>query len=200
MNPNLSRYPTYDVMSAQHEWDQHTRTIVNERLHTGGDYLFLSVTEAEILRSWCSLLMDDARGEIIQYVIEHIDHTLSAGIESERKSDVPHAAALIRAGLGGLDDSCQILYTERFFHLDTERQLQIMTSISENDALPHDTWKTIPQSVFFQKLLRLTTEAYYSHPRVWSDIGYGGPAYPRGYVRMHPGQLDPWEAKPKNEA
>lgn len=200
MNRQLSRYPTYDIMTAQHEWDQNTRSIVNERLHTGGDYLFLSVMEAELLRSWCSLLMDDERGEIIQFVIEHIDRTLSSGTESERKADIPKAAVLIRAGLKALEDSCQMLYTEPFFHLEQDRQLQIMTSVSEEDALPHNMWKLIPQKEFFQKLLDFTTEAYYSHPRVWSEIGYGGPAYPRGYVRMHPGQLDPWEAKPKNEA
>ncbi|KQX56587.1 hypothetical protein ASD40_04085 [Paenibacillus sp. Root444D2] len=32
---------------------------------------------------------------------------------------------------------------------------------------------------------------------VWSEIGYAGPAYPRGYVRTQLGQLDPWEAQPK---
>ncbi|WP_369127188.1 hypothetical protein [Paenibacillus antri] len=43
----------------------------------------------------------------------------------------------------------------------------------------------------------MTLEAYYSHPAVWSEIGYGGPAYPRGYVRTQLGQLDPWEAHTK---
>lgn len=55
----------------------------------------------------------------------------------------------------------------------------------------------VPQHEFFQKLLTLTVEAYYSHPKVWSGLGYGGPAYPRGYVRTQLGQLDPWEAKPE---
>lgn len=40
----------------------------------------------------------------------------------------------------------------------------------------------------------------YPHPRVWSEIGYAGPAYPRGYVRTQLGQLDPWEAKAEHEA
>ncbi|ULL19376.1 gluconate 2-dehydrogenase subunit 3 family protein [Paenibacillus sp. H1-7] len=193
-------YPTYDVMAAQHEWDPHTRAIVNERLHTGGDYLSLTVVEAETLRIWCSLLMDDDRGEIIQYVIEHLDRSLSSGVESERKQGLPPSSVLVKSGLEALDDSCQLLYTERFFHLEDERRLEIMTAISSGEATPFEVWKPVPQEAFFRKLLTLTTEAYYSHPRIWSEIGYGGPAYPRGYVRMHPGQLDPWEAKPKYEA
>ena len=30
--------------------------------------------------------------------------------------------------------------------------------------------------------------------RAWSEIGFGGPANPRGYVRMDFDQRDPWEA------
>ena len=36
--------------------------------------------------------------------------------------------------------------------------------------------------------------AYYAHPTAWSEIGWGGPASPRGYVRMGFDERDPWEA------
>ncbi len=36
--------------------------------------------------------------------------------------------------------------------------------------------------------------AYYAHPTAWSEIGWGGPASPRGYVRMDFDERDPWEA------
>jgi hypothetical protein len=36
--------------------------------------------------------------------------------------------------------------------------------------------------------------AYYAHPTAWSEIGFGGPASPRGYVRLDAGRRDPWEA------
>jgi hypothetical protein len=38
--------------------------------------------------------------------------------------------------------------------------------------------------------------AYYAHPAAWSEIGFGGPASPRGYVRLAAGRQDPWEAPP----
>ena len=38
------------------------------------------------------------------------------------------------------------------------------------------------------------THAYYAHPVAWNQIGFGGPASPRGYVRMQLNQSDPWEA------
>jgi hypothetical protein len=36
--------------------------------------------------------------------------------------------------------------------------------------------------------------AYYSHPTAWNEIGWGGPASPRGYVRMDFNRRDAWEA------
>ncbi len=38
------------------------------------------------------------------------------------------------------------------------------------------------------------THAYYAHPTAWNEIGFGGPASPRGYVRMQLDRRDPWEA------
>jgi hypothetical protein len=42
--------------------------------------------------------------------------------------------------------------------------------------------------------MRDVLHAYYSHPTAWNEIGFGGPASPRGYVRMGYDRRDPWEA------
>ena len=34
--------------------------------------------------------------------------------------------------------------------------------------------------------------AYYAHPWAWNEIGFGGPAYPRGYMRLGVDQPEPW--------
>ena len=38
-------------------------------------------------------------------------------------------------------------------------------------------------------------EAYYAHPWAWDEIGFGGPAYPRGYMRLEHGLPEPWEVE-----
>jgi hypothetical protein len=38
---------------------------------------------------------------------------------------------------------------------------------------------------------------FYSHPWAWNEIGFGGPAYPRGYSRLGPGQREHWESPPE---
>ena len=41
--------------------------------------------------------------------------------------------------------------------------------------------------------MRDTLAAFYSHPWAWNEIGFGGPAYPRGYARLGVGLSEAWE-------
>jgi hypothetical protein len=45
--------------------------------------------------------------------------------------------------------------------------------------------------------MRAVLSAFYSHPWAWNEIGFGGPAYPRGYARLGAGQREHWEAPPE---
>jgi hypothetical protein len=51
-----------------------------------------------------------------------------------------------------------------------------------------------PSYFFKHRMARDIVLAYYAHPTAWSEIGYGGPASPRGYVRLDYNERDPWEA------
>ncbi|WP_248929500.1 gluconate 2-dehydrogenase subunit 3 family protein [Paenibacillus hamazuiensis] len=196
-----THYPSYDVMSHAEHWDDHTQHIVTSRLIREKSYSFLTTVEAEILRAWCSKLVGDMRGEIIQYVLCHIDQTLSDGRgEGQRKPDVAPAPELIRKGLKAIDATCQSLHAKHFFELEDYMQQGLMKDISEGSAEPASIWASVPQQDLFKKLLNYTLEAYYSHPTVWSEIGYAGPAYPRGYIRARAGQWDAWEARLENES
>ena len=39
-------------------------------------------------------------------------------------------------------------------------------------------------------VMRAVLSAFYSHPWAWNEIGFGGPAYPRGYARFGVGQRE----------
>ena len=46
--------------------------------------------------------------------------------------------------------------------------------------------------------MRDICEQYYAHPWSWNEIGFGGPAYPRGYAAFgNPklGEEEHWEGK-----
>lgn len=192
-----SHYPGYDVLEEKHEWDDHTRGIVLNRLNTEHEYQFLEIIEIETLQALCAVLLDDSRAEIVQYILKDIDHTLSSTAgEGQRKPGVPPQAQLVRQGLKDMNEWSLIHHKKYFFNLEQPVQQQLVQLISHNQAEPQSLWN-VPQKDLFNKLLSLVVERYCSHPCVWSEIGYGGPAYPRGYVRVTDKELDPWEAKKK---
>lgn len=92
-------------------------------------------------------------------------------------------------------------YRQNFHHaamfdqLEGARQSEILERLSEGKLQLSPEWTALKQKGLFKKLLGTAIDAYCSHPDIWSEIGYAGPAYPRGYVRGDIGQLDPWEAK-----
>jgi hypothetical protein len=198
---SITRYPSFNVLDEKDAWDDHTQQIVTSRNHSMVKYQFLHDREAEILRGVCSLLVDDSSPDALEFVISHIDQTLSSSPgEGQRKVGVPAAPELIRQGLKAMEQFSQHMYSISFKELETEKQKQMIKNIIEEKAESSAIWNGVPQKALYEKLMRLTVESYCSHPQVWSDIGYAGPAYPRGYVRTQLGQLDPWEAKTENEA
>jgi hypothetical protein len=42
---------------------------------------------------------------------------------------------------------------------------------------------------------RYADSAFYSHPWAWDEIGFAGPAYPRGYKNLGIDRRDPFEVK-----
>ena len=65
-------------------------------------------------------------------------------------------------------------------------------------------WEGMDRAVFFAKraAARHRRRPITRHPTAWNEIGFGGPASPRGYVRMDFDRRDPWEAaeaKPGHE-
>ena len=143
-------------------------------------------------------MVNDQTQEVLDFIVSHIDQTLHQSLgEGQRKVGVPEAPELIRSGLRAIEEGVQSLYGTSFISLDIDRQKQVLQKISECKAEPMEVWNSIEQEPLFNKLLKLTVESYCSHPKVWSEIGYAGPAYPRGYVRTKLGQLDPWEAQPE---
>jgi hypothetical protein len=46
---------------------------------------------------------------------------------------------------------------------------------------------------------RYACTAYYSHPSAWNEIGFGGPAYPRGYLNLGVDRREKWEVADTGE-
>lgn len=191
-----TRYPGYDILKEKEHWDDHTHEIVLKRLGPFPKHRFLSEHEAEMILVIARHIVYDNRKEILDFVLHHLDNMLSSPIgEDQRKVGTPEQKVLISKGLRAIDKLANKQYRASFLEIDAQQQSAILTALQKGKTAPMDEWQAIPQKELFKKLATQIVSAYYSHPTVWSEIGYGGPAYPRGYVRVERGLTDPWEAK-----
>jgi hypothetical protein len=60
-------------------------------------------------------------------------------------------------------------------------------------------WASLNVGRAFGVVTRYVCEAFYAHPWAWNEIGFPGPAYPRGYSRfgsphLRAGETETWEA------
>lgn len=190
-----SLYPDYDVFALQDEWDAHTRQIVGKRL---GPFQFKLLTpeQQDLIKAVARQLAYEHREEVLTWIAAHVDEQLLSPLgEAQRRPGVPPQKELILSGIEALNSWAKEKFFKGFQSIRQEQQLEFL-QLLEVGGLPQDHgWTVEKQKELFKKLTGLVISAHYSHPWVWSDIGYGGPAYPRGYVRVELGLTDPWEPK-----
>jgi hypothetical protein len=54
-------------------------------------------------------------------------------------------------------------------------------------------WHGLPAAHVWSLWTRYACTAFYAHPFGWAEIGFPGPAYPRGYKNAGAGKLEPFE-------
>jgi hypothetical protein len=74
----------------------------------------------------------------------------------------------------------------------------VIQAFSEG-ALHGEVWDELPPKRAWSVVMRAILSSFYSHPWAWNEIGFGGPAYPRGYARFGIGQRESWEGAPALE-
>lgn len=194
--PVKTHYPDYSVLSEEHEWDPHTRQIVTSRLGPFGGPRALSQAQVTMLRAVLTRLIADDRPQILDYLIDHLDRQISSPIgQAERKLSVPPFSDLLPQGLEQIEKHCQQHHSSSFAQMTVDQRDGLLAAIEQGNLVDGTVWEQQHQCEFFSQLLSQIVSAYYSHPWVWSEIGYAGPAYPRGYMRAELGLTEPWEAK-----
>jgi hypothetical protein len=107
---------------------------------------------------------------------------------------MPDDKKAFRLALGGIEQAAFILYNASFNDLSHEDQDALIRLLA-NGTIPGSTWDELPAEIFFQLLVGEIITNYYAHPAAWAEIGFNGPASPRGHIRVWLGGRDPWEAK-----
>lgn len=191
-------YRGYDVLD---KWESpsfnpQTREALARRLRKIPERRFFSEDEWRLVEAISARLIPQPdRAEPVP-ITPWIDDALAVGRgEGFRHDDMPPMPQAWRQGLAAIDGEAQRRNGRRFIELDPASQDSILHAVQKGEA---DTalWGQVPAKRFFSDvLLKTVAGVYYAHPAAWSEIGFGGPASPRGYVRMGFNERDPWEAK-----
>ena len=184
------RYPDYDVLEQADHWDDVTRKVVLDRAEREPEIRFFTLVEADVLAVLCDLLTaQDAEPRIP--VLAYVDEKLLQGQgDGYQYFDLPHDGETWRVVARALRD-------ERLVELDGPDRHDLVHRFSRGEV-SGGAWDELNPKRAFSVVMRYVCEAFYAHPWAWNEIGFGGPAYPRGYAAFgNPklGEEEHWEAK-----
>lgn len=183
----IGRYPEYDVFDAVETWDDATRRVVDERMRAGTRSLrFFSSEEEPTLRAFCDVATAQD-GDPRVPVAELVDQKLEAGrLDGYQYADMPDDRETWHRVLRGLDEVASRRYAQsRFAHLDGAARESVVDEFAKG-LLQGGIWESLNVKRAFSVCMQAILSAFYSHPWAWNEIGFGGPAYPRGYMRLGP--------------
>lgn len=194
-------YPGYDVLSQQAFWDVATRKVVLERVRHIPPIHFFTSHEAELFRAVCDRIIpqDDREMNHRVPIVNFIDERLFENkLDGYRYESMPPDQEAYRMGLRAVGDIARHLYGRDFLELTPLEQEFVLKTVHDgNPPAGHDVWQRMPVHRFWLLLVQDVVGIYYAHPYAWNEIGFGGPAYPRGYMRLENGDPEPWEVEEK---
>ncbi|MBC5800823.1 MAG: gluconate 2-dehydrogenase subunit 3 family protein [Candidatus Eremiobacteraeota bacterium] len=190
-------YPRYHTLDQQKFWDAKTREVILDRVNNVPPIRFFTPEQARLLEAVCArVLPQDDRDDAHKIpIVPQIDKRLYEDKgDGYRYEDMPPDREAFILGLQAIEQMAQERFGRGFLDLRTRAQEELLKAL--HDAEPwgaHDIWERMPVHRFFMLLVKDCAENYYAHPYAWDEIGFGGPAYPRAYMRLERGQPEPWE-------
>jgi hypothetical protein len=176
------RYPDYDVLANAEHWDEETRKVVLARVQEVPPVRFFTPAEARTAAAFCDVVLAQDREPRIP-VMPMIDRKLFEGeLDGFRYADMPDDRETWRRVLAALDAAGFATASRRRAIVRDFSEGRLDCGLNASHA-----WSVV---------MRAVLSAFYSHPWAWNEIGFGGPAYPRGYMRLQPGPpgREPYEA------
>ena len=186
-------------MSQKAFWDAATRKVVEDRLYHVPPIRFFTPEELPTIQAVVDRILpqDDRLPESKIPILNYIDERLFEGrIDGYRFEDMPPDREAYRLGIQAIEKTAREMTGRRFCELDPLKQDEVLQTIHDGKPVAaHRIWRQMPVRRFWELLVGDCVSAYYAHPWAWDEIGFGGPAYPRAYMRLENGLPEPWEVE-----
>jgi hypothetical protein len=187
------RFPGFDVVSLAGTWDPATADAVLGRLSPPSELRFFSPAEqaaaTALLDQLLGLPDDEPRVPVLQLIDARLADLRTDGW---RYADMPEDDAAWRDSLAGLDNSAQDRFGFDFASGPAKDQAALIQAVHDHGA---GAWHGMVASHVWSLWTRYACTAFYSHPLAWNEIGFPGPAYPRGYKNPGVDALEPFEKR-----
>ena len=197
-------YPDFSTLSQQKFWDAKTREVILDRVRNIPPIRFFTPDEASLMEVICDHILpqDDRDAAHKIPIVPWIDKRLHENRhDGYRFADMPPDPEAFRLGLRAISAIAHHLHHSDFVALRRLEQDKILKSLHDRKPVTGDEiWKRMPVHRFWTMLVQDCVEAYYAHPWAWDEIGFGGPAYPRAYIRLENGSPEPWESNERRYA
>ncbi len=185
------RFSGYDVMRQQPAWDGVTRSVVTARLGPLDPPRFFTAEEEPTARALLDRLLaqdEDPRVPVFEVIDGRLADRNGDGF---RYQDMPEDPEAWRQSIAALNGTAQSKFGRSFSNLAPREQRDIVEGV----RLCEGRWHGLPAARLFSMWMRYACSAFYAHPWAWNEIGFGGPAYPRGYKYLALGAREPWEVE-----
>ena len=183
------RFPGFDVLGQSRHWDTVTADLVTARTGPPPQPRFFTDAEQASAAALLNQLTGQCDEPLGVPVLEMVDARLAAGeTDGWRYADMPEDGQAWRDTLGYLDKDAQARCGTSFADAPERDQAAIIQAVQDGSE-----WHGMPAPRVWSLWTRYACTALYSHPYAWSEMGFPGPAYPRGYKNAGVGKLEPFE-------
>jgi hypothetical protein len=187
------RFPGFRVLSQVPHWDQVTADLVTSRTGISPAVKFFTPAEEACAAALLDLLLD-LHDEPSVPVLQMIGARLAAGeTDGWRYADMPEDGQAWRDTLSFLDADAAGRCGTTFAEAPPADQAALVQAVQ--DQISGDDWHGLPAKHVWSLWTRYACTAFYSHPSAWDEIGFPGPAYPRGYKNIGVDKLEPYEVR-----
>jgi hypothetical protein len=185
------RFPGFDVLGQSRHWDAVTADLVTARTGPPSPPRFFTDAEQAAAEALLNQLTGQCDEPLQVPVMEMVDARLAAGeTDGWRYADMPEDGQAWRDTLGYLDADAQARCGTCFAEAKERDQAAIIQAVQDSRE-----WHGMPGPRVWSLWTRYACTAFYSHPYAWSEMGFPGPAYPRGYKNAGVGKLEPFEVR-----